>query len=99
MWRTWLNTPPLTAFDQLLALFALHQGDAAAALRQYTGLPTSALAERLGVSRQTLGQCLNLAPGRTYPHVRRALEAELQLQPEDLDRLLATAAPTLAKDT
>ena len=96
-----MRTTQQPVLAQLQELLAAHRGNAAAALREHTGLTTGQLAALLGVSRQALGQCLNLAPGRTYPHVRRALEAELRLQPNDLDRLLlyATPPPTTGKDT
>jgi len=63
-------------------------GDASAAIRAFSGLSLAELAGRLGVPGSSLGQCLRQAYGRTYPGIRRALEAELKLPPYALDELM-----------
>lgn len=58
------------------------------AFRRFTGHTTAIMADRLGVSRQSVEQCLGVAEGRQYPHIRRALEAEYGLPPHHLDKVL-----------
>ncbi len=59
------------------------------AFRHFTDHTTSTMAERLGVSRQSVEQCLGVSEGRQYPHIRRALEAEYGLPSHHLDKVLA----------
>ena len=58
------------------------------AFRHFTSHTTATMAERLGVPRQSVEQCLGVSNGRRYPHIRRALEAEYGLPPHHLDKLL-----------
>ena len=58
------------------------------AFRQFTGHTTLIMSDRLGISRQSVEQCLGAYDGRQYPHVRRALEAEYGLPSNHLDKVL-----------
>lgn len=58
------------------------------AFRHFTGHTTATMADRLGVPRQSVEQCLGVYEGRQYPHVRRALEAEYELPSHHLDKVL-----------
>ena len=59
------------------------------AFRHFTGHTTQRMAMLLGVPRQSVEQCLGVAEGRQYPHIRRALEAEYGLPARHLDKVLA----------
>ena len=73
----------------LRRLWLANGGDVSAAMRAWTGHTTARMASLLGVSRQSVEQCLR--PGaqeRAYKHIRRALEAEYKLPAHTLDRML-----------
>lgn len=73
---------------RLRALLAEHRGDLAAAVVALAGaVSLTELAERLMLPRQTVQQALARAENRTYSHVYRAVEAELQLPPYALDAI------------
>ena len=72
----------------LRRLVRAHGGDAARAMREWTGHTTQHMANRLGVPRQSVEQCLNGSEGRSYHHIRRALEAEYGLPAHTLDKVL-----------
>lgn len=74
--------------EALRALVRMHKGDAAAAVREFSGLETQELADRILHPRQSVEQCLHESDGRQLAHVRRALEPELGLAPFDLDKVL-----------
>jgi hypothetical protein len=77
-----------TPVARLRGLVAEHRGDLAAAVAALAGATSvTALAERLMLPRQTVQQALAHAENRTYAHVYRALEAELQLPPYALDAI------------
>jgi hypothetical protein len=64
------------------------EGDVREAVRRFTGLPLSGVAERLGIRRSDLN--FMLAQERRYLHDRRRLEAEFDLPPYSLDTILDT---------
>ncbi len=80
-----MTDPQVARLSQLLAK---HNGDAAAAVREFTGGSIGDLARRVELPQSNVGQCLSGAEGRKYGHVRRAIEAEIGLPPFALDKLL-----------
>ena len=69
---------------------AMCGGDVGKAIVAWTGDTPANLAALMGLPRQTVQQCLRNNEGRNYGHVRRALEAELQLPAYALDQILDT---------
>ena len=69
---------------------AMCGGDVSKAIVAWTGKTPAEWAEVMGLPRQTVQQCLKNNEGRAYGHVRRALEAELQLPAYALDQILDT---------
>lgn len=83
-----MTIEPTERLAQLEQLVRDCQGDVPDAIRGLAGCTSGELAERLGLSRQSLEQCLRAKPGRRYPHVRIALEAELGLPAGSMDKVL-----------
>ena len=69
---------------------AMCGGDVGKAITAWTQKTPAKWAEVMGLPRQTVQQCLKNSEGRSYGHVRRALEAELQLPAYSLDQILDT---------
>lgn len=82
------ETERTAQLDRLKQLIEECQGDVKDAVRGLCGCTTTALAERLGFPYQTVEACLRVAENRRYPHVRRAIEAELNLPVGSLDKVL-----------
>lgn len=73
----------------LRRLWIANGGNVGDAMRAWTGHTTARMASLLGVSRQSVEQCLRPHDtNRTYRHIRRALEAEYKLPAHTLDRML-----------
>lgn len=75
-------------YEKLRQLVKDCQGDVTDAVRGLSGKTIVELGELLGVPQQSIGQCLRGHLGRKYPHIRRALEVELNLPPGSLDSIL-----------
>jgi len=80
---------PEDRLSRLEALVRDCQGDVSDAVRSFCRCTTSDLGDRLGLDRRSVEQCLRQTNGRRYPHVRRAIELELDLPPGSLDVVLA----------
>lgn len=73
--------------ELLRAMVRMHDGDVAAALREFTGLTTQEMADLVELPRQNVEQALQRTDGRKWAHVLRALEPAIGLNPFDLDTI------------
>jgi hypothetical protein len=76
--------------EQLRAVLLQYRCSVLEGLHKLAGVDTTvALADKLGIARQTLMEALQMSRGRSYAHVRRSIEAQMGLSQYLLDELTA----------
>lgn len=88
-----------TRIRRLKDLWRQNGHDLVEAVRAITHATTSAMAQDLGLPRQSVEQCLRGRGGRKYDGIRRAIEAHLRVPPFSLDPMIDHDPPTTAQET